>query len=140
MKKSILKYVLLMFVSIFVQNIYAQNKKVKSVNYNEITKAGSFTEYVSKNGNLISVGDTLQIGNPTNNDRFAHITQNDGYLRADKVNKKLIVKAINVSGDVKKGYNIYFTMKGLGATPVFLKYEEALEVNEISTVSKDTLQ
>jgi len=140
MKKIVLKYVLLMFVSIFVQNSYAQNKKVKSVSFNEITKAGSFTEYVSKNGNLISVGDTLQIGDPTNNDRFAYITQNDGYLRADKANKKLVVKAINVSGDAKKGYNVYFTMKGLGATPVLLRYEEALEMKEISLVNKDSLQ
>ncbi|MEG1022788.1 MAG: hypothetical protein RSE50_14920, partial [Myroides sp.] len=79
---------------------------------------------------------------PSNFERYMYITQNDAYLRADNMNKKLKLKAINVSGDDKKGYSVFFTCKGLGATPVFVRYEDALQTNEIKLLTEDnaTLQ
>lgn len=137
MKKILFKKVILLLLIVVSQNVLAQNKKVKSVTHDALTKAGTYTEYVSKNGATLKVGDSLQISTPSNLERYMYITQNDSYLRSDEMGKKLILKAINVSGDNKKGFNVFFTCKGLGATPVFVKYEEALETNEIKLLHQD---
>lgn len=137
MKNIHFKKIILLLLIVVGQHVLAQNKKVKSVAHDAITKAGTYTEYVSKNGAIIKVGDSLQINNPSNFERYMYITQNDAYLRADNANKKLKLKAINVSGDDKKGFILFLTCKGLGATPVFVRYEEALETNEIKLLGVD---
>lgn len=139
MKANILKNIVFLFLIIGCQVGFAQNKKVKRAEFGNLIKAGSYTEYVSKNGETISIGDSLQIETPSNIEKYAHITQNDAYLRADQMNKKLKIKAINVSGDDKKGYMTFFTCKGLGATPVFVKYEDALQTNEIKLLNAATI-
>jgi len=142
MKNIHFKKIILLLLIVVGQHVLAQNKKVKSVSHDALTKAGTYTEYVSKSGATIKVGDSLQINNPSNFERYMYITQNDAYLRADNMNKKLKLKAINVSGDDKKGYNVFFTCKGLGATPVFVRYEDAVQTNEIKLLNEDnaTLQ
>ena len=142
MKKIHLKKIILFLLVVVGQQVWAQNKKVKSVSHDALTKAGTYTEYVSRAGATVKVGDSLQINNPSNFERYMYITQNDAYLRADNMNKKLKLKAINVSGDDKKGYTVFFTCKGLGATPVFVRYEDALQTNEIKLLTEDnaTLQ
>jgi len=142
MKKILFKKAILLLLIVVSQHVLAQNKKVKSVSHDALTKAGTYTEYVSKSGATVKVGDSLQINNPSNFERYMYITQNDAYLRADNMNKKLKLKAINVSGDDKKGYNVFFTCKGLGATPVFVRYEDAVQTNEIKLLTEDnaTLQ
>jgi hypothetical protein len=142
MKNIHFKKIILLLLIVVGQHVLAQNKKVKSVSHDALTKAGTYTEYVSKSGATVKVGDSLQINNPSNFERYMYITQNDAYLRADNMNKKLKLKAINVSGDDKKGYTVFFTCKGLGATPVFVRYEDALQTNEIKLLTEDnaTLQ
>ena len=142
MKNIHFKKIILLLLIVVGQHVLAQNKKVKSVSHDALTKAGTYTEYVSKSGATVKVGDSLQINNPSNFERYMYITQNDAYLRADNMNKKLKLKAINVSGDDKKGYSVFFTCKGLGATPVFVRYEDAVQTNEIKLLSEDnaTLQ
>jgi len=142
MKNIHFKKIILLLLIVVGQHVLAQNKKVKSVSHDALTKAGTYTEYVSKSGATVKVGDSLQINNPSNFERYMYITQNDAYLRADNMNKKLKLKAINVSGDDKKGYSVFFTCKGLGATPVFVRYEDALQTNEIKLLTEDnaTLQ
>ena len=137
MKKILFKKAILLLLIVVSQHVLAQNKKVKSVSHDALTKAGTYTEYVSKSGATVKVGDSLQINNPSNFERYMYITQNDAYLRADNMNKKLKLKAINVSGDDKKGYNVFFTCKGLGATPVFVRYEDAVQTNEIKLLTED---
>lgn len=137
MKNIHFKKIILLLLIVVGQHVLAQNKKVKSVSHDALTKAGTYTEYVSKSGATVKVGDSLQINNPSNFERYMYITQNDAYLRADNMNKKLKLKAINVSGDDKKGYNVFFTCKGLGVTPVFVRYEDALETNEIKLLGAD---
>lgn len=137
MRNIHLKKIILLLLIVVGQQVLAQNKKVKSVSHDALTKAGTFTEYVSRSGATVKVGDSLQITNPSNFERYMYITQNDAYLRADEMNKKLKVKAINVSGDDKKGYTVFFTCKGLGATPVFVRYEDAVQTNEIKLLNKD---
>lgn len=137
MKKIHFKKIILLLLIVVSQNIMAQGKKVKTVSHDALSKSGTYTEYVSKGGATIKAGDSLQINNPSNFERYMYITQNDAYLRADNMNKKLKLKAINVSGDDKKGYNVFFTCKGLGATPVFVRYEDALETNEIKLLGAD---
>lgn len=137
MKNIHFKKIILLLLIVVGQQVWAQNKKVKSVSHDALTKAGTFTEYVSRSGATVKVGDSLQITNPSNFERYMYITQNDAYLRADEMNKKLKVKAINVSGDDKKGYTVFFTCKGLGATPVFVRYEDAVQTNEIKLLNKD---
>src|SRR6218665_2562865 len=142
MKNIHFKKIILLLLIVIGQHVLAQNKKVKSVSHDALTKAGTYTEYVSKSGATVKVGDSLQINNPSNFERYMYITQNDAYLRADNMNKKLKLKAINVSGDDKKGYSVFFTCKGLGATPVFVRYEDAVQTNEIKLLTEDnaTLQ
>lgn len=142
MKNIHFKKIILLLLTVVSQSVLAQNKKVKSVSHDALTKAGTYTEYISRAGATVQVGDSLQISNPSNFERYMYITQNDAYLRADEMNKKLKVKAINVSGDDKKGYTVFFTCKGLGATPVFVRYEDALQTNEIKLLTEDnaTLQ
>jgi len=142
MKNIHFKKIILLLLIFVGQHVLAQNKKVKSVSHDALTKAGTYTEYVSKSGATVKVGDSLQINNPSNFERYMYITQNDAYLRADNMNKKLKLKAINVSGDDKKGYSVFFTCKGLGATPVFVRYEDAVQTNEIKLLTEDnaTLQ
>lgn len=137
MKNIHFKKIILLLLIVVGQHVLAQNKKVKSVAHDALTKAGTYTEYVSKSGTTIKVGDSLQINNPSNFERYMYITQNDAYLRADNMNKKLKLKAINVSGDDKKGYTVFFTCKGLGATPVFVRYEDAVQTNEIKLLDQD---
>lgn len=137
MKKILFKKAILLLLIVVSQNVLAQNKKVKSVSHDALAKAGTYTEYVSKGGATVKVGDSLQINNPSNFERYMYITQNDSYLRADNMNKKLKLKAINVSGDDKKGYTVFFTCKGLGATPVFVRYEDAVQTNEIKLLDQD---
>ncbi len=137
MKKILFKKIILLLLIVVGQQVVAQNKKVKSVSHDALTKAGTYTEYVSKAGATIKVGDSLQINNPSNFERYMYITQNDAYLRAENMNKKLMIKAINVSGDNKKGYTVFFTCKGLGTTPVFVRYEDAVQTNEIKLLSED---
>jgi len=142
MKNNVLKFVIIVMSCFSINIVEAQNKKVKSVSHDALSKAGTYTEYISRAGATVQVGDSLQINNPSNFERYMYITQNDAYLRADEMNKKLKVKAINVSGDDKKGYTVFFTCKGLGATPVFVRYEDALQTNEIKLLTEDnaTLQ
>lgn len=142
MKNIHFKKIILLLLIVVGQQVLAQNKKVKSVSHDALTKAGTYTEYVSKSGATVKVGDSLQINNPSNFERYMYITQNDAYLRAENMNKKLKLKAINVSGDDKKGYSVFFTCKGLGATPVFVRYEDAVQTNEIKLLTEDnaTLQ
>ncbi len=137
MKNIHLKKIILLLLIVVGQQVVAQSKKVKSVSHDALTKAGTYTEYVSRGGATVKVGDSLQINNPSNFERYMYITQNDAYLRADEMNKKLKVKAINVSGDDKKGYTVFFTCKGLGATPVFVRYEDALQTNEVKLLNGD---
>ena len=136
--KNLITILMVTCCCVATTNVFAQNKKVKRAEFNNLTKAGRFTEYVSKSGEVITVGDSLQIGNPSNFERYVHLTQNDAYLRADQMNKKIQLKDINVSGDDKKGYDVYFVFKGLGATPVFVKYEDALQTNEIKLLKPTT--
>lgn len=138
MKNIHFKKIILLLLIVVGQQVWAQNKKVKSVSHDALTKAGTFTEYVSRSGATVKVGDSLQINNPSNFERYMYITQNDAYLRADNMNKKLKLKAINVSGDDKKGYTVFFTCKGLGATPVFVRYEDAVQTNEIKLLTEDS--
>lgn len=142
MKNIHFKKIILLLLVVIGQQVVAQNKKVKSVSHDALSKAGTYTEYISKSGATVKVGDSLQINNPSNFERYMYITQNDAYLRADNMNKKLKLKAINVSGDDKKGYSVFFTCKGLGATPVFVRYEDAVQTNEIKLLTEDnaTLQ
>ncbi|SEH93900.1 hypothetical protein SAMN02927937_02257 [Paenimyroides aquimaris] len=137
MKNVHFKKIILLLLIVVGQQVVAQNKKVKSVSHDALTKAGTYTEYISRAGVIVQVGDSLQINNPSNFERYMYITQNDAYLRADEMNKKLKVKAINVSGDDKKGYTVFFTCKGLGATPVFVRYEDAVQTNEIKLLDQD---
>ena len=131
MKNVFVKRLIIFLLIIVGHSALAQNKKVKRTEYGNYGKAGSYTEYVSKNGAVVTVGDSLQIATPSNFEKYVHLTQNDAYLRAEQMNKMLVVKAITVSGDDKKGYKVFFTCKGLGATPVFVTYEDALQTNEI---------
>lgn len=135
--KNCFSWFILMLLMLTAPGLLAQADKEKRVVYNDLTTTGSYTEYLSRDGTLIRVGDSIQIGNPSNFEKYAHITQNDAYLRAEHMNKKLKIKSIEVFGSKKRGYSVYFTFKGLGVPTVFVNYEDALQTNEIKLLGKE---
>lgn len=135
--KKYLNCFILMLLLLQTPGILAQTEKGKRVEYGDLTTTGSYTEYLSRDGTVIHIGDSIQIGNPSNFEKYAHITQNDAYLRAEHMNKKLKIKSIEVFGSKKRGYNVYFTFKGLGVPTVFVNYEDALQTQEIKLIGKE---
>lgn len=135
--KKYLNWFILMLLLLTAPGILAQTVKGERVEYGDLTETGTYKEYLSRDGTLIQVGDSIQIGNPSNFEKYAHITQNDAYLRAEHMNKRLKIKSIEVFGSKKRGYSVYCTFKGLGVPTVFVNYEDALQTQEIKLIGKE---
>ncbi len=135
--KKYLNWFILMLLLLTAPGIVAQTVKGERVEYGDLTETGTYKEYLSRDGTLIQVGDSIQIGNPSNFEKYAHITQNDAYLRAEHMNKRLKIKSIEVFGSKKRGYSVYCTFKGLGVPTVFVNYENALQTQEIKLIGKE---
>jgi len=117
MKKIIL--LLLISTSIFAQ---------KAV-YNKTKEVGKFTEYQTKSGNVIKVGDTINIGYPLGQE-FTFLTQGDLHVASFLSNSKVVISKIKSVGNSTRGYKIYTLFGGYGAS-VYIDYESALETGEI---------
>ena len=104
--------------------------------YGKINRTGTFKEYLSKNGDHIKVGDSLQIGIATGPYAFTYISQGEeGNMHPTHSGKKVKISKIHSSGRKNSGYKIFFNFKGFGLLPVTVDYETALEVGEIKLVN-----
>ncbi|MDE5418393.1 hypothetical protein L3049_10260 [Labilibaculum sp. DW002] len=105
---------------------YSQNAE-----FGKLSKKGSFTEYLSKNGNQIKVGDTLVVGLPSANTGFNYISENGEMLSPDISGTSVVIKKLKAYGEKWKGFKIYVQVKGSGLSSVLIDYESALVTGEI---------
>lgn len=117
------KIILLLIISF---PIFAQ----KAV-YNKTTTKGDFTEYQTKSGDLLKVGDTIIIGYPYAGNFFTFITQGGAQTSPMLTNKKIVISKIKSVGSKSSGYKIYPLFTGFGWIPIYIDYESALETGEI---------
>ncbi|SHG28590.1 hypothetical protein [Flavobacterium johnsoniae] len=101
--------------------------------YNKITSENSFKEYETKNGNLITIGDTLSIGLPANGREFLFITQANTPAGTVIANSKAVITKIKTIGNKTRGFKTYALFKGYGL-PVYTEIESALEIGEIKEI------
>ncbi|WP_119792079.1 hypothetical protein [Flavobacterium anhuiense] len=99
--------------------------------YNKIEKEGKFTEYQTKSGNIVKIGDTLNIGYPRAGNQYSFISQANIPAGTVIANTKVIVSTIKTIGNKKRGFKTYILFKEYGAYPVYIEYESALETGEI---------
>ncbi|WP_369616949.1 hypothetical protein [Flavobacterium sp. CFS9] len=103
----------------------------QTAQYNKIDSESSFKEYMSKAGNTIKVGDTLNIGYPRAGDRFMFITQGNEPTGTVIANAKVVITKIKTIGNKNRGYKTYLLFKGYGMIPVYIDYESAFETGEL---------
>ncbi|MCI4443145.1 MAG: hypothetical protein JHC39_06510 [Lentimicrobium sp.] len=97
--------------------------------YNKTNKEGIFKEYQTKNGDILKVGDTIQIGYPQGSE-FKFITQGNVGCASFLSNSKAVVSKIKSIGNITRGFKTYALFKGYGLS-VYIDYEAALETGEI---------
>ena len=97
--------------------------------YNNIKEPGNYTEYQTKEGSVLKIGDTIQINFPLGQE-FTFLTQGDYHCGAQLSNTKAVVTKLKSIGNKTRGYKIYAAFKGYGM-PVYIQYEEALQSGEI---------
>lgn len=131
-----MKHTLLFLFTVLTVNFsFAQNTKpIKNLEYGKVTKLGFYDSYLSKNGDLIKIGDSLQIGKASNFDKFVHITQDNLPMHASHTGKKVVINNIETYGHKKTGYLVFFKFKGFGLIPLYVNYEAALEAGEIKLI------
>lgn len=90
----------------------------------------TYQSYICKNGEKISVGDTLTIGMPSTDHGFKFITQG-GQRAADFLaGKQVDITKIRTYKGRFSGA-AYLEFKGFGLAPVSINYENALRAGEI---------
>lgn len=128
MKFIIMKKILLLLFALFFTASFSQENRAI---YGEVTTRGTFDEYLSKNGDLLKVGDTLQIGIATGVDRFTYILQGNGNMHPTHSGKKVKITKIFSAGRISSGLKVFINFRGFGLLPVHVDYETAFEVGEI---------
>ncbi|WP_413513228.1 hypothetical protein [Myroides odoratus] len=104
----------------------------QTAEYNKLSQNNqSFTEYKSKNGDIIKVGDSLMIGKAMDPDGFRYISQGGGRMHATHGGKPFTIHKIKSYGKEKSGFTIWISFKGYGLLTVDVDYENALEAGEI---------
>jgi hypothetical protein len=111
---------------ILLVGLYSNAQKIT---YNKINEAGKYNEYQTKSGDILKIGDTIQINYPLSGD-FVFITQGDFKVDAHLSNSKIVVAKIKAVGNPNRGFKAYVFFKGYGFN-VAIDYEAALETGEI---------
>jgi hypothetical protein len=141
MKSPAVVLFLLFFVSF---SSFSQELRYNDLNSDKRPK-GSFKSYVSKDGKVYNVGDTLKIGFPSLGYAFDYIYVENGFLEiaggqaikpldAAAGSKKLPIKKIWIKGTKKTGLYALIRSKGsmrLLSETYSIELENAVEVGEI---------
>ncbi|MDM1325890.1 hypothetical protein [Myroides odoratimimus] len=122
-----MKNLLLIITLLTTSAIFAQRAEYGKLNKNN----ESYKEYLSKNGDLIKVGDTLIIGKAMDPQGFRYISQGGGRIHPTHGGKPFEITKIKSYGKTKSGFTIWLNFKGYGWLPVELDYENALEDGEV---------
>jgi hypothetical protein len=137
MKKLIF---VLMFIAIAV-DLFSQELKYSDLN-STTRPQGPFKSYVSKDGAVYKVGDTLKIGFPSSNKTFAFIEYANGgtktpAVNSDASNTKTEIKSIVIGGNKKSSFFVAIKSNGsvnrLYGSGYYIQLENAIEVGEIKT-------
>jgi hypothetical protein len=115
---------LLIIFLFFCSLIYGQ----KTI-YSTTREAGTFSEYQTKSGNTLKIGDTLKISLPRLQN-FTFITQGNRPAGPIIANTKVVISKIKSIGTKKIGYKTFVLFGGYGLS-VYIDYESALEFGEI---------
>lgn len=122
-----MKKLLLIITLLISATSFAQTAK-----YNNLRKNNeSFKDYLSKNGDIIKVGDSLTLGKAMDPDGFRFISQGGGRMHPTHGGKQIAISKIKSYGKEKSGFTIWIEFKGFGWIPVDVDYENALEAGEI---------
>jgi hypothetical protein len=112
----------------------------QTIKYSDIdsVRKGKFKTYISKDGAVYNVGDTLTVGVPTSKRIFVFITYGDSEpitpLEAIHTSLKTPIKKIWVTGTKKRGYMVVFRTKGVRATLTYsIQVEDALLSGELNS-------
>jgi hypothetical protein len=102
--------------------------------FNKLFEKESYQEYVSKNNDILKIGDTLIIGIPTSELGFTYISQGGQRVSNTLSGKVIIIDRLKTYGAEKNGFKMYAQFKGYGLLPVLIDYETAFEVGEIKNL------
>lgn len=119
---------LLPIITLFLSiSSLAQTAKYDNLKKNNET----FKEYISKNGDIIKVGDSLTLGKAMDPSGFRFISQGGGRMHPTHGGKQIAISKIKSYGKEKSGFTIWMEFKGFGWIPVNVDYENALDAGEI---------
>lgn len=144
------KFTILLFslCVIMAYNIKAQEIRFDSLS--SVSSRGDYTSYVSKDGLIFKVGDTLKIGTPYvtpnlpySNNTFKCLFMTIGILYTptpltiEFSGSEAEIKKIQVAGSKKLGYAVFFITKGnIKMVNYKIMIEGAIATGEIRTVAK----
>lgn len=140
MKKKLLG--ILLFTS-FIN--FSQQNGTRQISYDTLSKysinklklkgAILFDEYLSKDGTLYKLGDSIKINKPSSNEKYTFIVDRFTQVEAtSKISNSLfIIKNIIVTGFKNTGYELCMTIKNPSVPEQILKLESAIENNEIKS-------
>lgn len=121
-----MKQILLLLLVVTSTLCYSQKAE-----YGKLVKKGNLTEYVSKSGDLLKVGDTLIIGKPSADVGFNFITQSGEEMPPNLSDKSVVIAKLKAYGTNSQGYKVYVHFKGYGLVPVLIDYEPAMATGEV---------
>lgn len=113
----------------------------QTINYNELSTTGTsgqYQKYVSKTGEIYSVGDQITIADPSRSSgTFAYVKKVDSTGELTTANSKAsgytgAIKRIRLTGNSRTGTFISFIVQGPNASYNYVIYiENALEKKEV---------
>jgi len=115
----------LFFLLLITTSLFSQ-----TVEYGKPLKKGYYTIYQAKDGTTVKVGDVLHI-NPPNGDHYVFISQNGLHGGPVLANKDVVITKIRVYGLNKARPIVFMQFKGYGMIPLYIDYENAIEVGEV---------
>jgi hypothetical protein len=107
-----------------------------------IKPEGPWTSYLSKDGTIYNVGDTITIGNPSSNGYFNYVSAGSHGVKADFRNSRLRINHVKLGGLKDKGYYaklIGWSGVAMYGTPIIIQIENAIDTKEVksSRLSED---
>ena len=129
-------------IALFSSILFSVSLMGQTINYKDLNVSkrpkGSFNSYISKNGEIYSIGDTIRINKPSGiNGAFIYISKINIILSGDKVgaeatNTTTVIKKIRILGTKSSGWKVNFQTKGFTEIDnYFLNIENAIESKEI---------
>lgn len=125
--------------------VLSQKSEKRQISYDTLTKYTSnhlklkgailYDEYISKDGSLYKVGDTIRINKPLSIDKFSFISDRFSQVPATSkiIGNIFIIKNIIVTGFKNTGYELCMTINNPTTSDQILKFENAIENGEIKS-------